>query len=209
MPTSGELEVTNHHHPGPGRDRNKHRSSHTPAGGIRRVLPPECLQPPGKLAADPGLAFRCGDLCWYRMWNAMYHSQGVLGGAIWAGIDDTFFLPGEQAVGYGTWGPIDGWRREKPEYWGMKKAFSPVKIVQKGNMSADGIVRFHVENRHNFSNLSECFIVWKAGGGKSGRVTTDMAPRSEGEFEIQLPESLRNTEKLELSGYRCPWFCDR
>ncbi|MFR8354345.1 MAG: hypothetical protein ACLVEJ_00620 [Parabacteroides sp.] len=127
-----------------------------------------------ELAADPGLRSMWGPLL-DKMWNDMYHSQGVLGGAIWAGIDDTFFLPGEKAVGYGTWGPIDGWRREKPEYWGMKKAFSPVKIIQKGNMSADGIVRFHVENRHNFSDLSECSIEWKA-GGKSGRITTDVAP---------------------------------
>ncbi|WP_419051789.1 glycoside hydrolase family 2 TIM barrel-domain containing protein [Parabacteroides goldsteinii] len=191
---NGELEVTNHHYPGP-TGPNKYRNSKRPVtfdefchlNAYNRL----------ELAADPGLRSMWGPLL-DQMWNNMYHSQGVLGGAIWAGIDDTFFLPGEKAVGYGTWGPIDGWRREKPEYWGMKKAFSPVKIVQKGNMSADGIVRFHVENRHNFSDLSECSIVWKA-GGKSGRVTTDMAPRSEGEFEIQLPESLRNAEKLELT----------
>lgn len=191
---NGELEVTNHHYPGP-TGPDKYRNSKRPVtfdefchlNAYNRL----------ELAADPGLRSMWGPLL-DKMWNDMYHSQGVLGGAIWAGIDDTFFLPGEKAVGYGTWGPIDGWRREKPEYWGMKKAFSPVKIIQKGNMSADGIVRFHVENRHNFSDLSECTIEWKA-GGKTGRITTDVAPRSEGELEVKLPESLRQAETMELT----------
>lgn len=191
---NGELEVTNHHYPGP-KGPDMYRNSKRPVtfdefchlNAYNRL----------ELAADPGLRSMWGVLL-DRMWNDMYRSQGVLGGALWAGIDDTFFLPGDKAVGYGTWGPIDGWRREKPEYWGMKKAFSPVKIEQKGNMSADGLVRFQVENRHNFSNLSECSISWNA-GGKDGQVTVNIAPRSEGEFEIQLPESLRETKQMNLT----------
>ncbi|WP_293714778.1 glycoside hydrolase family 2 TIM barrel-domain containing protein [uncultured Parabacteroides sp.] len=191
---NGELEVTNHHYPGP-TGPDKYRDSKRPVtfdefchlNAYNRL----------ELAADPGLRSMWGVLL-DRMWTDMYRSEGVLGGAIWAGINDTFFLPGEKAVGYGTWGPIDGWRREKPEYWGMKKAFSPVKIEQKGNMSADGRVCFHVENRHNFSNLSECRIEWSVGGQK-GKVTVDVAPRSEGEFEIQLPESLYGSGQMELT----------
>lgn len=191
---NGELEVTNHHYPGP-KGPDMYRNSKRPVtfdefchlNAYNRL----------ELAADPGLRNMWGVLL-DRMWTDMYRSKGVLGGAIWAGIDDTFFLPGDKAVGYGTWGPIDGWRREKPEYWGMKKAFSPVKIEQKGNMSVDGIVRFQVENRHNFSNLSECSISWST-GGKNGTVSVDVAPRSEGEFEIQLPESLRGSKQMTLT----------
>lgn len=191
---NGELEITNHHYPGPG-GPDKYRHSKRPVifdefchlNAYNRL----------ELAADPGLRTMWGRLL-NQMWNDMYYSRGVLGGAIWAGIDDTFFLPGERAVGYGTWGPIDGWRREKPEYWEMKKAFSPVKIEQKGNISTNGVVRFHVENRHNFSNLSECTINWKA-GEISGKITTDIAPHSEGVIEISLPETLRDTEMLELT----------
>lgn len=191
---NGELEVTNHHYPGP-TGPDKYRNSKRPVtfdefchlNAYNRL----------ELAADPGLRSMWGPLL-DRMWNDMYHSQGVLGGAIWAGIDDTFFLPSERAVGYGTWGPVDGWRREKPEYWSIKKAYSPVKMKLKGNMTENGSVHFHVENRHNFSNLSECTIEWKA-GGKTGRVTADIAPRSEGELEIKLPESLRQTETMELT----------
>lgn len=191
---NGELEVTNHHYPGP-KGPAMYRDSKRPVtfdefchlNAYNRL----------ELAADPGLRSMWGILL-DRMWTDMYRSEGVLGGAIWAGIDDTFFLPGEKAVGYGTWGPIDGWRREKPEYWGMKKAFSPVKIEQKGNMSADGIVCLHVENRHNFSNLSECSIEWKV-GKKSGKITADIAPRTEGDIEVRLPEELRNAEIMELA----------
>lgn len=191
---NGELEVTNHHYPGP-TGPDKYRNSKRPVtfdefchlNAYNRL----------ELAADPGLRTMWGALL-DKMWNDMYHSQGVLGGAIWAGIDDTFFLPGEKAVGYGTWGPVDGWRREKPEYWSMKKTFSPVKMELKGNMAEDGLVSFHVENRHNFSNLSECAIEWKA-GGKTGKITADIAPRSEGELEIKLPESLRRAETIELT----------
>ena len=149
-----------------------------------------------ELAADPGLRNMWGPLL-DAMWNDMYHSQGVLGGAIWVGIDDTFFLPGDKAIGYGTWGVIDGWRREKPEYWGMKKAYSPVKLKLAGNVGADGTVRIEAENRHLFTNLSECRIEWRAGGG-SGTVQTDIEPRGEGVIEIRLPDSLKRCKTLDL-----------
>lgn len=200
---NGELEVTNHHYPGP-TGPNKYRNSKRPVtfdefchlNAYNRL----------ELAADPGLRSMWGPLL-DQMWNDMYHSQGVLGGAIWAGIDDTFFLPGEKAVGYGTWGPIDGWRREKPEYWGMKKAFSPVKIVQKGNMSADGIVRFHVRTviiSVICRNVPSC--------GKPGERAA-----GNNRYGSPLGRRVRNsvagifTEcgKAGTDGYRCPWFCDR
>lgn len=191
---NGELEVTNHHYPGP-TGPDKYCNSKRPVtfdeychlNAYNRF----------ELAADPGLRTMWGRLL-DQMWTAMYHSQGVLGGAIWVGIDDTFFLPDGRTVGYGTWGTIDGWRREKPEYWGMKKAYSPVKISQKGNMDEDGTVRFQVENRHNFSNLNECKVEWQA-GGKNGCVTADIPPRSEGELKITLPESVQDAETLELT----------
>lgn len=191
---SGELEVTNHHYPGPtGPDMYR--------GSKRPVVFDEFCHLNAynrlELAADPGLRTLWGVLL-DRMWNDMYRSQGVLGGAIWAGIDDTFFLPGERAVGYGTWGPVDGWRREKPEYWGMKKAFSPVRITQKGNMDAKGVIRFGVENRYDFSDLSRCSIRWQV-AGKEGEVPVSLSPRSEGSFEITLPEALRKEAYLDLT----------
>lgn len=191
---NGELEITNHHYPGP-TGPEKYANSKRPV-----TFDEFChlnAYNRKELAADPGLRNMWGPLL-DRMWTDMYHSKGVLGGAIWAGIDDTFFLPGDKAVGYGTWGPIDGWRREKPEYWGMKKAFSPVRLTLKENIDQNGNLKFHVENRYDFSDLSECTIVWNI-NNKKGEVKESLPPRSEKEFTIQLPENLRQSENIHLS----------
>lgn len=188
----GELEVTNHHYPGPG-GPDQYRNY------VRPVVFDEFCHLNAynrlELAADPGLRNMWGVLL-DRMWTDMYYSKGVLGGAIWAGIDDTFFLPGEKAVGYGTWGPIDGWRRPKPEYWGMKKAFSPVKIRLKGNQDKEGKLCFEIENRHSFSNLKETRLEWSV-GQERGSISPDIAPGEKGEITIQLPENVRHTGTID------------
>jgi len=190
----GDLEIGNHHYPGP-TGPETYRDSKRPI-----VFDEYChLNAYNRLelAADPGLRNKWGELL-NRMWNDMYYSKGVLGGAIWAGIDDTFFLPDGKTIGYGTWGPIDGWRREKPEYWNMKKAYSPVKLALKGNMDAEGNLFFEVENRHNFTNLSACTIQWNNESGK-GNVSVDLAPRATGNFKITLPQKAMECTFLELT----------
>lgn len=197
----GELEVTNHHYPGPS-GPDKYRKHKRPI-----VFDEYChlnAYNRFELSTDPGLRSMWGELL-DRMWSDMYHSEGVLGGAIWAGIDDTFFLPDGRTVGYGTWGPVDGWRREKPEYWGMKKAYSPVRMSLCGNADADGKVTFDVENRYNFTNLSACTIQWTA-GRYSGRTKADIAARKSGTLTVELPEEARGEAFLAVTVYGVQGF---
>lgn len=188
---NGKLEVTNHHYPGP-TGPDTYRNSKRPV-----VFDEFChLNAYNRLelAADPGLRDMWGELL-DKMWTEMYNSQGVLGGALWAGIDDTFFLPGDKAVGYGTWGPIDGWRREKPEYWSMKKAFSPVKIRLTGNVDREGNIVLDIENRHDFTNLNACKIEWSV-GKDNGVINPDIAPHSKGQAKIKVSQKELNQGNL-------------
>jgi beta-galactosidase len=130
-----------------------------------------------ELAADPGVRDEYGR-GFARMWEKVFGSAEVIGGAIWSGIDDVFLLPSGQATGYGEWGPLDGWRREKPEYWHIKKSYSPVRIGPD-RVDAPGPgepIVLSVENRHDFTDLRECRIEWRI-GEETGRSAIDLAPR--------------------------------
>jgi len=140
----------------------------------------------------------------HKMWENMYHSKGCLGGSIWAGIDDTFYWDyvneegkvEERTVGYGTWGPIDGWRRKKPEWWGMKKTYSPIRIITV--VQKESLILVNVENRQDFSNLNRLKISWKI-GEESGAITAGVNPKSQGQLIIQPKNDFRNAASLQLS----------
>ena len=138
-----------------------------------------------ELAADPGVRDEYGRGL-SRIWEKMYGAPAVLGGAIWAGINDIFYLPSGKTVGYGDWGLIDGWRREKPEYWHVKKAYSPVKMTE-GRLAvpaAGAPLRLQITNRHDFTNLSEVGIAWSV-GGERGTAAMDLPPRQSGILKIR------------------------
>ena len=191
---NNELEIGSLHYPGI-EGPNRYRNSTRPV-----VFDEFChlnAYNRFELSADPGLRTMWGPLL-DDMWNNMYYSKGVLGGALWAGIDDSFFLPGGKTVGYGTWGPIDGWRREKPEFWEMKKAFSPVRISMKQNIDADGNLFFNIENRFNFTNLSSCEILWRV-SDLTGKSEINLDPRANDVFKINLPAELRNSKEISFT----------
>ena len=140
-----------------------------------------------ELFSDPGVrdAYNLPLVTFY---DSIYAHPNNLGGAIWSGIDDTFHLPNGKIVGYGPWGPIDGWRRPKPEYFGMKKAYSPVKVMNVSELK--GKLSLQVENRYDFTALSdlkiEAFV-----NGKPVTIKGDVDARENGTLQILTKEKAK------------------
>lgn len=112
------------------------------------------------------------------MWSGLFDAPGGLGGAIWGYVDETFALPEPKVgtpfwkefahtakpkdyqgncVGYGEWGIVDVWRRQKPEFWSTKKAYSPVRLLAGDNVTFTAGQRLvlTVYNRFDHTNLNE------------------------------------------------------
>jgi len=188
----GDLEITNHHYPGPGGPdtyKNYKRpivfDEYVHLNAYNRL----------ELVTDPGVRDAWG-IGFEAMWEKMQRTDAVLGGAIWAGIDDSFFLPNGKTVGYGTWGPVDGWRREKPEYWHMKKIYSPVKIKLTGNWD-NGKVDLMIQNRLLFSNLNECKIEWSIANEK-GNLKEDLKPGGSSKLSLTVKNRPSSSDKLTI-----------
>ena len=137
------------------------------------------------LKRDPGVRNFYGHSI-KRFWENCYTADGCLGGAIWAGFEEVFMLPGAP-VGYGEWGIVDGWRRPKPEYWLTQKAYSPVRIPDDDVSSvpvAGSPLDIPIKNWFNHTNLGEIKILWAVGkdSGEIGGV--NLAPGGEGAISV-------------------------
>ena len=181
---STSLPVANYHYPGPGGPEKASQQKRPMLFGEYCHLNTYNRR---EILTDPGLRDFWGQGL-QKMWDSIYRTEACLGGAIWSGIDDLFYLPSgmhTKYVGYGEWGPVDGWRRKKPEYWHIKKAYSPIRIqtVQVDVPEAGKPIRISLENRYDFTNLSEVRTEWKL-GNLSGTVQLDVPPRSAGVLEI-------------------------
>lgn len=99
-------------------------------------------------------------------WENIFKTDGALGCAIWGGIDEVFYLPEGtseshqhhsrgRAAGYGEWGAVlDGYKREKPEAYLTKKAFSPIRLDEVKSSFGQDII-LHISNWFDHASLRE------------------------------------------------------
>jgi len=90
-----------------------------------------------------------------KTWNEIYNSK-AMGGAISSLVDEVFII-GDSAVGDGQCGIKDIWRRNKPEYFLLKKIYSPLRFNKCVlNMPVEGAnLELPVSNRFSTTNLNE------------------------------------------------------
>lgn len=146
------------------------------------------------------------------MWQHAFDSEGCLGGAIWGMVDETFMIPSGTpgyngwwgkldknvipgsfagpTVGYGEWGIIDTWRRKKPEFWNVKKAYSPVRILSTQNYEflPDKYSEIPVYNRFDFTNLNELNLKVRVNGRNMSINIPDIPPHRKGIIQVPLKE---------------------
>lgn len=168
---------------------------------------------------DPGLrAYYASEIS--TLFDEIYANPAVLGGAIWEWSDDVFCVPssgynereifegyldtetGRYRAGYGPWGIVDSWLRKKPEFWSVKKAYSPVHIQRNIVLPKpmNGYLEIPVQNRYNFTNFKELSIKCKV-DNQSVSVTADVRPRSEGKISIKLPGEISVPKTVLLKFY--------
>jgi beta-galactosidase len=171
------------------------RSNHEPAP--MPVIHDESTHIPcynfSELKRDPGTRDFWGETI-KRFWDRIWDTEGALGCAIWAGIDDVRVKDG--AMTRYPWGIMDGWRRLKPEYWHTRKGYSPIRILGEPR-AQDCSTVVPVRNWFNHTNLHEIRISWKLGNA-SGKVQgPDIPPRGEG--LLIIPSLYLSGEILELT----------
>jgi hypothetical protein len=128
-------------------------------------------------------------------WNQVYQSENLGGMCFW------------EMLGVG--GLVDIWRRPKPEGWIATRMYAQLHIPVRQVAFKEGqkSVQIPVENRYSFTDLSELKVTWEfadrggtidparpAPGAKP--IALGLPPRSQGNFEILLPEGTKEGQML-------------
>ena len=158
-----------------------------------------------------------------RMWSGLFDAPGGLGGAIWGYVDETFMLPEPKVgtafwkefartakpedyqgkcVGYGEWGIVDVWRREKPEFWATKKAYSPVRLMttEVASFLSGQRLLLPLYNRFDHTDLDEIKIRYTYKGVEKELPAPSIAPHQKGLLVIPA-EAWEEGELLSICFY--------
>lgn len=160
---------------------------------------------------DPSLRDLWGDYIKYFVDN-MQDSPAVAGLGIWSAIDEMYYPKGNLPCGYGPWGVIDGFRREKPEFWHMKMSYSPIVVTARHfQQSGDNII-VPIESRYNYVSTKNVDFLWKD-GKDSGSVSMELNPMEQGTLFIPhvmksdtLYLSIKDKRGFIMSEWRIPRF---
>lgn len=158
---------------------------------------------------DPGLRDMWGDYLKYFV-DFIQESPSISGLGIWGCTDEMFYPKGNKPCGYGPWGVVDGFRREKPEFWHMKMCYSPIIVTSKHFQSSGNETLVTLENRYNTQNANQIEILWKD-TDRQGTVEIDMAPGTQGTLHIPhnvkgdtLTITMRDRRGFDLSVWKIP-----
>ena len=144
------------------------------------------------LKRDPSIRDFWGETI-ERFWKKIWQTKGSVGCAVWAAIDDVTIKEG---IPQGClWGILDAWRRKKPEYWHIRKGYSPVAVSGSPFRAAEKTA-VKIYNRFNHTNLNEVTVKWEY-TGKGGEIKgPDLAPGQEGVLYLPVPYAPEGTLSL-------------
>ncbi len=158
-------------------------------------------------------------------WSNLFPANGSLGGAIWNFIDDMticphptnktsiggmglkrmpdtktlkFFSTGKICNIYGTarWGIVDEWRRPKPEFWNVKKAYSPVRLLQTEvvDFIPGKSITLPVHNRFDHTPLDKITLVMTYEGKTVRMNCPSIQPHLKGLIELPAEDWKSGTQ---------------
>ena len=157
-----------------------------------------------------------------KAWTALFSSNGSIGAAIWNYADDMTIQPDPTAPSsrgavrrfgkeqakmpvseklpniYGTarWGIIDEWRRHKPEFWNVKKAYSPVRLLktQVEEFQPGQPISLPVQNRFDHTTLDQVTMRVSYDGKTQELACPPIEPHQKGSIELPAADWKAGTE---------------
>ena len=145
-------------------------------------------------------------------WEVMRKFPRCAGGFLWVFADEGVVRTDQNGridnVGnYGADGIVGPHHEKEGSYYTIKEVWSPIQIMDT-ELPANFNGRFTVENRYDFTDLSQCRFEWslKTLDWKNSKVLASgkgnapkLAPRETGTLSINLPSDWRKADMLSLT----------